>query len=231
MLLVSIFCLRENLNVIGIHKSKKKDNQLINYGTFIGIIIREINNEESIMIMSEKYDEIYIDNKKNIEDIIDEKQEPLIEKNISLEEKEEISREEFEFQDNITFWILLLSFSNLKLFVLLGANMSTFGFNKLYIIKLVCLCFIYTTKNSFLIIIMIFHILLFILFFYSSLLDGETNLIIVMTNLLFLFRNYIKDAFIFNLIKYNFYKSVIYFSTAEGYSNLLFLFFFIILKN
>ena len=43
----SPICLKNNLNLIGIHKSKKKDGT-INYGTFIGEVIDEITKEENI---------------------------------------------------------------------------------------------------------------------------------------------------------------------------------------
>ena len=114
------------------------------YGAFIGDIIKEINNDEAFKIINEKQDKyIEIIEDEYNENSIDAIKEPLF--------VEELSKEELEFQEKISFWILFLSFFNFKLFSLAGIKVSSFaGFIDIkYLIKLFGIFIIYSTKNSF----------------------------------------------------------------------------------
>ena len=214
----SPICLRENLNLVGIHK-QKNNRRPINYGAFIGDIIKEINNDEAFKIINEKQDKyIEIIEDEYNENSIDAIKEPLLVK--------ELSKEELEFQEKISSWILFLSFVNFKLFSLAGIKVSSFaGFIDIkYLIKLFGIFIIYSTKNSFLLVFLVIQIIILFLYIFGLhiYIVGETKEDIIFYS--FIIRNYIKDNFVYKLRKYNFYNSMIFFSKAEGYSNLLFLF-------
>ena len=156
----SPICLRENLNLVGIHKQKNKLRP-INYGAFIGDIIKEIDNDEAFKIINEKQDKyIEIIEDEYNENSIDAIKEPLLVK--------ELSKEELEFQEKISFWIL--SFVNFKLFSLAGIKVFSFaGFIEIaYLIKLFGIFIIYSTKNSFLLVFLVIQIIILFLYIFGS---------------------------------------------------------------
>lgn len=120
----SPICLKSNLRLIGIHTgfSKIKKN---NCGTFVGIIMENINKEniiKEINLIKEKDDSKEYD-KENIEDLnqLSSSNEDL---NQPMLNNNPISEEERNFDWTITYWILFISSINLKFFLISQENYS-----------------------------------------------------------------------------------------------------------
>ena len=225
--------------VIGIHKQYSSKNK-INYGTFIGVVIDEINKKnamQTIISNKKKDDEDFIKEEKDQENS-EEYEEKLLEveeiKKENIEPKKRrfilkyiFGQIEFGKQNLITFLIFIISFTNLKLILISRRNfILTIENTSVYFFKLLLgLVLAFCSNHYILILLIIFQVIFFIGFLED--LHQKQDLYI---QILFFFRNFIKDALLIKIRKYNFYESMIFYNFAEGFSNYLAYLIILVLK-
>jgi hypothetical protein len=158
---ICLQCLQDDkFFVIGIHKQSSNRNK-INYGTFIGVIIDEINQKDEIqkiISIKNKDDEDCAGEEKDQENSeeYDEKileEEEIKKENIEHKKRRSILKYFFEQkeigkQDLITFLIFLISFTNLKLILISRRNDLLTTLNKYtYTFKFIGLGIVLITKH------------------------------------------------------------------------------------
>lgn len=216
--------------VIGIHKQGGSGGNKFNYGTFIGVVIDEINKKDAIqtIISNKEKDDLVIINGEKDQENSEEYDEKILEeeeiKKESIEPKKRrlilkyiFEQKEFGKHNLITFLIFIISFTNLKLILISKRNFILTIENKyVYIFKLIGIGLVLITNHCILFLFLILQFLFFICFLKDLHQKQDLNI-----KILFIMRNFIKDALLIKIRKYNFYESMIFYNFAEGFSNYL----------
>ena len=237
---ICLQCLQDNkFFIVGIHK-QYNNRKNINCGTFIGVIIDEINKEDEIqkiISIKEKDDEDFANEEKELENS-EQNDEKNLEEKLIKEEKDEHEKRRFIlkyiFEENeygkhyfLTFLIFLILLTNLKLILTIENNnfilpeINIF----IYICKAIGILLALITNHYFLIFLIIVQVLSSIIFLSNFYQNQELYI-----EILFITRNFIKDALLIKIRKYNFYESMIFYNIAEGFSNYLSYLIILILK-
>jgi hypothetical protein len=208
----SAICLKDNLHLVGIHKStcEKKER---NYGTFFEIIINDIQNEEVYKEINLKKEEDNLNSSDEEES--DDLSEPLLKKP---------SKKESKLLMKIIFLIFFLNFINLKMILISEENLNNVIFNnRVFLGKLICFCLVLFTNKKFLFLLIILQILILFFSFYAYLYSTkeEENLILILFPIIASFlRIYNKDLFILKLYQNGCYYSMSFFTYTEGVANI-----------
>ena len=227
---ICLQCLQDNkFFIVGIHK-QYNIRKNINCGTFIGVIIDEINKEDEIqkiISIKEKDDadfankEIERENSEQYDEM--NLEEELIEKENDGHEKRRFTlkyifeQKEYRKHYLITFLIFLILFTNLKLILITETNfMLTVKDKFIYIYKNIGIGLALITNHYVLLFLIIVQILFFIVFL-SDFYEYHYSYI----QILFITRNFIKDALLIKIRKNNFYESMVFYNFAESFSNYL----------
>ena len=237
---ICLQCLQDNkFFIIGIHK-QYNNRKNINCGTFIGVIIDEINKKDAIkkiISIKQKDDADFANDEKELENS-EQYDEIKLEEKLIKEENDEHEKKRFILKNFfeqvlygkhylITFLIFLISFTNLKLILISEKNfMLTVCDVFVCASKIIGIVLVLITNRYVLILLIIVQVLFFI-YFLSDLYQKQDLYIPI----LFILRNFVKDALLIKIKKYNFYESMIFYTFAETFSNYLSYLIILILKK